>query len=192
MKLTSKEALRLLKDAEKSTPSSGWIKHSISVGDAAGVIASALNLDVDKAKTLGYIHDIGKRNSFKNHVIDGYNHLRELGYDEEYCNICLTHSYLNNDVNCTAGDIPTDIPWRKNFIKSHEYTIYEKIICLCDLICKKEIMTMEQRLIELIVRKGVYENTIYHILEAQKLKKYFDRKLGFNVYDLFPQIKENL
>ena len=29
--------------------------------------------------------------------------LKELGYDDEYANICLTHSYLNNDVYCTAG-----------------------------------------------------------------------------------------
>ena len=25
---------------------------------------------------------------------------------EDYCNICLTHSYLNNDIICTAGGIP--------------------------------------------------------------------------------------
>ncbi len=30
---------------------------------------------------------------------------KELGYDDEYANICLTHSYLNNDIYCTAGGI---------------------------------------------------------------------------------------
>lgn len=29
-------------------------------GNSAGKIAESLGLDVDKAKTLGYIHDIGK------------------------------------------------------------------------------------------------------------------------------------
>ena len=30
------------------------------------------------------------------------------------------------------------------------------------------------------------------IKETLKLKKYFDELLGFNLYDLFPEIKENL
>ena len=53
-------------------------------------------------------------------------------------------------------------------------------------------MTIEQRLIEIMMRYGVFENTVYHIKEAQKLKKYFDDLLGYNLYDLFPEIKDNL
>lgn len=34
----------------------------------------------------------------------GYEYLKNKGYDEEYANICLTHSYLNNDVTCSAED----------------------------------------------------------------------------------------
>ena len=49
--------------------------------------------------------------------MNGYYYLKELGYDDEYANICLTHSYLNNDIYCTAGGIPTDIPFRTEFIK---------------------------------------------------------------------------
>lgn len=86
------------------------------VGYAAGKIAKALNLDEEKAKTLGYIHDIGKSIKFKGHVMEGYNYLKKLGYDDEYCNVCLTHSYLNNDVNCTQGE-PDNIPFRTEFIK---------------------------------------------------------------------------
>lgn len=103
MKLTSNEALKMLEEAKDKTSNNGWIYHSICVGNAACVIAKALKLDEELAKTLGYIHDIGKSiGEFKWHVINGYNYLKELGYDEEYCNICLTHSYLNNDVYCTA------------------------------------------------------------------------------------------
>ena len=127
MKLTKDKALELLEEAKKTTLDEGWIIHSLCVGETAGVIAQKLGLDVDKAITLGYIHDIGKRN--KNtigHVLNGYEFLKGLGYEEEYCNICLTHSYLNNDYLCTAGGIPKDIPFRTKFIKEHEYTIYEK------------------------------------------------------------------
>ena len=193
MKLTSDKALEMLENAKGKTASDGWIYHSICVGNSAGVIAEALNLDVDLAKTLGYIHDIGKSTGeFSSHIINGYNYLKELGYDEEYCNICLTHSYLNNDIYCTAGGIPSDIPFRTQFIKNHKYTEYEKIITLCDLMCTKVINTIDKRLIELLIRRGVYENTRYHIKETYKLKQYFDDKLGFNLYDLFPEIKENL
>lgn len=193
MILISDKALELLKLAEETTTDLGWIRHSKCVGRAAGVIAQKLGLDVDKAITLGYIHDIGKRTGdFKNHIMNGYNYLKELGYDDEYCNVCLTHSYLNNDYMCTAGGIPDDIPFRTEFIKNHEYTIYEKIINLCDLMCTSVVNTVDKRLIDIITRRGAYENTQYHIKETYKLKKYFDDMLGHSVYDLFPEIKDNL
>lgn len=193
MKLTVEKAREMLENARKETSDDRWINHSICVGDSAGKIAEKLNLDVDYAKTLGYIHDIGKiGGKLKNHVINGYNYLKDLGYDDEYANVCLTHSYLNNDVNCTAGGIPINIPFRTEFIKNHEYTIYEKIINLCDLMCTDTIMTVDKRLIDLIIRKGAHENTQYHVKETYKLKKYIDEQLGFNVYELFPNIKNNL
>ena len=192
MKLTSAKALEMLENAKGKTKDDGWIYHSICVGNSAGKIAKALNLDEEYAKTLGYIHDIGKSvGEFCSHVMNGYNYLKELGYDDEYANICLTHSYLNNDVNCTAGGVPSDIPFRTEFIKNHEYTIYEKIINLCDLMCTSVNLTLEKRLVDIMVRRGVHENTVYHIKEAQKLKKEFDDMLGYNVYDLFPDVINN-
>ena len=193
MKLTVEKARKMLEEARGKAPDDHWINHSICVGDSAGKIAEKLNLDVDYAKTLGYVHDIGKSvGEFREHVMNGYNYLKELGYDDEYANICLTHSYLNNDVYCTAGGIPRDIPFRTKFIKKHEYTIYEKIINLCDLMCTDVNMTVDKRLIDLMSRRGAYENSQYHIKETYKLKQYIDEQLGFNVYDLFPSIKDNL
>ena len=52
-------------------------------------------------------------------------------------------------------------------------------------------INIRKRLIDLIIRKGVHENTIYHIKEVQKLKKEIDDMLGFNVYRLFPDIIDN-
>ena len=192
MKLTSDIALELIENFRNKMEDTRWIDHSICVGNSAGKIAKSLGLDRDKAKTLGYIHDIGKGiGEFKEHVMNGYKYIKELGYDEEYANICLTHSYLNNDVNCTAGGFPKDIPFRTEFIKTHEYTVHEKIINLCDLMCTNVNMTLEKRLVDIMLRKGVHENTVYHIKEAQKLKKEFDKMLGFNVYKLFPDVLEN-
>ncbi len=198
MKLTIKEAKDILEKARINSKDQRWIDHSLCVGKTAEKIAASLrknNIEVDptKAETLGYIHDIGKMiGPSKGHAIRGYQYMKEQGYDEEYYNICLTHSYLNNDINCIAGGIPEDIPFRTKFIQNHQYTLEEKIINLCDLMCTTKIYTMDKRLIELMIRKGVYSNTQYHIKEAYKLKEYFDDLLGYNLYDLFPEIKKNL
>lgn len=117
--------------------------------------------------------------------------MKKLGYDDEYAHICLTHSYLNNDYMCVAGGIPENNPFITEFIKNHEYTIHEKIINLCDLMCKETNMTLEKRLIDLIVRYGVHEKTVYHIKESQNLKQEFDDMLGYNLYDLFPDAINN-
>ena len=147
MILTSEKALEMLEFFRNKVEDTGWITHSICVGNAAGKIANCLGLDVEKAKTLGYIHDIGKDvGEFKDHVMNGYKYIQELGYNDEYANICLVHSYLNNDIMCTAGGIPSDISFRTNFIKNHEYTIYEKIINLYDLMCTFVVMTVDKRL----------------------------------------------
>lgn len=197
MKLTSDIALELLENSRGLAESDKWIEHCICVGNSAGKIAKSLELDEDFAKTLGYIHDIGRRNGFGPsvipHGIAGYEYIIELGYDTEYASICLTHSYLNNDINCVAGGILNKDKYGyefvKDYVKNHKYTIYEKIINLCDLMCKENNMTLEKRIIDLITRYGVFENTVYHIKEAQNLKKYIEDMLGCSVYSLFDDIE---
>ncbi len=202
MRLTSKDARNLLEEERKKSNDDRWIEHCLCVGDSAGRIAKALNekgynVDIDKTITLGYLHDIGKYNGESHgHVMRGYEYLKEREYDDEYCNICLTHSYLNNDIVCTAGGVPNpnDNPFLTDFIKNHEYTIEEKLINLCDLMCPQvnKVFTIDKRLIDIMIRRGAYSNTQYHIKETYKLKEYFDSLLGYNLYDLFPEIKENL
>ena len=197
MKLNSDEAYKLLMEAKKIS-NGGYVEHSLRVGEASARIAESLGLDSDKARTLGYIHDIGKRydKPFTSHVVMGYEYLMSLGIDEEYANICLTHSYLNNDIDCTAGGIVNPetykYSFRKEFIQNHVYTLYEKIINLCDLMCTSEFLILEERLIEIMARKGVDINTQYHITEAIKLKQEFDKLLGYSVYSLFPEIQQRL
>ena len=202
MKITSKEARELLENYRGKTESDIWIDHCICVGVSAGKIAKALNekgnnVDIEKTITLGYLHDIGKYNGESHgHVMRGYKYLKDKEIDDEYANICLTHSYLNNDIICTAGGVPNpeDNPFLTDFIKTHTYTIEEKIINLCDLICPQggKVFTIDKRLIDIMIRRGAYSNTQYHIKETYKLKDYFDSLLGYNLYDLFPEIKENL
>lgn len=192
MELTAEKALQMLEEYRNKTKDTNWIDHSICVGNSAGKIAEKLGLDVEKAKTLGYIHDIGKGiGEFLEHPQNGYQYIKEQGYDDEYANVCLTHSFLNNDYMCTIGWMPEENVDLSNFIQTHEYTIYERIINLCDMICTNVNVTLEKRLIDIMIRRGIFENTIYFVKEIQKLKKAFDNMLGFNVYTLFPDILDN-
>ena len=78
MKLSSKEALNILKELGKDSKNKYWIEHSICVGNCSEKIAQALyekdyDVNIDKAKTLGYIHDIGKySNDPHGHIMSGY------------------------------------------------------------------------------------------------------------------------
>lgn len=196
MILTVEEAFELLEKGAKDNPGR-WVEHSQKVGEAAARIAKKMGLDSEKARAMGLIHDIGKSFGIHvHHVIRGYEYLKSLGYDEEYANICLSHSYLNHDILCTAGGIPDPesegYEFRKKFIINHEYTEYDKIINLCDLLCTDKFVTLEKRLVDIMIRRGVGNNTVYHIMEAKKLKYEIDEKLGCNVYALFPEIGEEL
>lgn len=202
MKLTSKQAMKMLEDERMKAPDDRWIDHCICVGNVAGKIAKALNLDDDFAKTLGYIHDIGKRYKHTEsgvfpHAIDGYKYIKSLGYDEIYAGICIKHSFLNNDIDCISNTrdetdrANPNFEFVRNYIKD-EYTIYEKIINLCDLMCTTKVLTIDKRGMDLLLRHGVYANTYYHIKETYKLKEYFDKLLGYNLYNLFPEIEYNL
>jgi len=50
------------------------------------------------------------------------------------------------------------------------YKIEEKIINLCDLMCPQggKIFTIDKRLIDIMIRRGAYSNTQYHIKETYK------------------------
>ena len=195
MILTKEIALGFLNDAQKmSEKNMRWIQHCECVGNTAERIAKALGLDKDKACAMGYVHDIGKAyGSIAEHSINGYNFLLSQGIEEEYASTCLTHSYLNNDITCIAEPLQPDIPFRTEYVQNHEYSIYEKLICLCDLMCTDVTMTLEKRLIDIISRKGAHENTVYHIKEAQKLKAYFDKLIhqyGYkDVYSVLPYVR---
>ena len=201
MKLTSQQALQLLENSKGLAQDDSWITHSKLVGEACARIAAALKLpDLDYAKTLGLVHDIGKRGGYHAgvipHAIDGYQYLHELGYPDKYANICLTHSFFSNDIQCMIGGLPdpTDPNYRslKKFIANHECSDYEKIASLCDLMCTTKFCTLEYRLIEIIMRRGAFENTRRSIISIYNLKTHIEEKLGFSVYKLFPEIKENL
>lgn len=202
MKLTREKAEKMLAEERARAVDNRWVDHCLSVGEAAGRIATALAesgvaVDADKAAALGCVHDIGKYNGeSRGHERRGYEYLKAKGYDDEDCAICMVHPYLNNDILCTAAGVLDKEKYRvlAELIKTHNYTLEEKIVGLCDLMCVqgKKICTVDKRLIDIIMRRGAYPNTQYHVREVYKLKQYFDDLLGYDLYELFPEVKENL
>ncbi|MBP3700708.1 MAG: HDIG domain-containing protein [Lachnospiraceae bacterium] len=193
MRLTVEKALELLQEAQAKLPGDALTRHCKAVGDTAAVIAKGIGLeDPEYARALGYVHDIGKcvdLTDVEVHDINGYQYLLDKGIDEQDAFICLTHSYINGDYTCRAGGIPEKHPLRCEVLQAHEYNLYEHIINLCDLMCIFDTMTMEKRLIDLLTRKGIHENTHYHLTASLALKKKIEDLLGHSVYDLFPNIQ---
>lgn len=197
--LNSKTAYQLLikdiitTEADFKEDKNRWILHCIYSGIAAGRIADKLGLDSDYAKALGYIHDIGRRISHPKHPIEGFNYMKELGYEEEG-SICLTHSFIDNDITLAAGPFPPQKAY--DFMKPHllakECNIYDNIIQLCDLFCLETgFTTIEKRILDISLRKGVYPSSKRHFIKTIELKERLEKKLGCGLYDLFGEIPKD-
>ena len=173
-------------------PENKWLWHCIYVGEAAGRIASKLGLNEDKAKALGYVHDIGRKIDHRRHVLEGYYYLQELGYEEE-SKICLTHSFVNNDFNLVAGGVVDSKrqAFFSQFVSMDNCTIYDNIVQMCDLFCLDTgFTTVENRLLDIYKRKGVFSNTKEHFYSVLNLKSVLESAMDCSLYDLFPEISQ--
>ncbi len=198
-KLNSQTALDLLfkdvilKKEDLALDKNRWVRHCIYVGIAAGRIAEKLGLDGDYAIALGYIHDVGRKISHPNHVIDGYHYMIEHGYVEE-ARSCLTHSFIDNNIYNAADKVsgPQErFNFMNNFLKSIELTPYDNIVQMCDLFCLETgFTTVEKRMLDIYVRKGIYDTTKPHFNKVMELKKRLEDKMGCSLYDLFPEISK--
>ncbi len=197
-KLTPEKALELLtegiildkKDYQKKE--NRWILHCIYVGLAAKRIASRLGLSESTAEVLGYIHDIGRRISHPKHPIEGYHYMCSKEYVVE-AGICLTHSFIDNDICMTAGVGPTGETgaFLEHYLSNHPVNIYDNIIQLCDLFCEPTgYSTIEKRILDITKRKGISEHSKFHFLLALQLQKRIESQMGCSLQELFPEIPE--
>lgn len=209
MKLTLNKAKKLVQNNPDGQMILPKIKHCLEIGRIARKIAEKCGLDGEKAEILGIVHDIGSIwNEGYQHPYVGYKYLKVLGYDDEYANVCLTHSFIHGDPNCTADGLLVEcgkvkqnkiIPWENeedsnfvlNFLKTHKYTEIEDIINLCDLMVTDKVIGLDKRLFELIAKKGTFCTTQNHINVAHELQAQIEQKMGCTILELFPEIIEN-
>lgn len=163
-----------------------WIKHSLYVGQAAGMLASKMNglISVDAVIAMGYVHDIGRMfgNMKINHALQGYYFLKGQGYDAA-AKVCLTHSFPVKDVDTVTGVwdcSEKDYAFLKEYISSCEYDYYDKVIQLCDNIATADgIVPIEVRMVDIVMRYGFdNQNTINRWKKCFDLKKEIEEIMG--------------
>lgn len=187
--LPSREiAIKIIEDAHKVNEGK-WREHSYNVAKSAEIIAKKSKLSSEKAYILGLLHDIGRKFGISHikHVLDGFNYMESLGYDE-VSRICLTHSFPIKEIFSYNGkiDISKDeVEYLKNKINSIEYDDYDRLIQLCDAISMAEgFVILEKRLFDVAIRNGINEFTVEKWKKFIEIKEIFDKKCNMDVYKL--------
>lgn len=182
---TREKAEELLIEAEKCNPGA-WGNHSRVVAHCAEKIAQECSdLDSNKAYILGLLHDIGRKFGVRHlgHVSDGYSYMTSLGYDE-VAKICLTHSFNNQTTDVYVGSFDVteeELSLIQDTLKTVVMDEYDKLIQLCDSIGGSEgVLDIEERMYDVKKRYGFYPQEKWD--NNLKLKKYFEEKIGKNIY----------
>lgn len=183
------EAERLLEEAAKLNPGL-WIAHNRTAGFCAKKIAEkCYNMNPDVAYVMGLLHDIGRREGIMDmrHIFAGYSFMSSLGYDAS-ARICLTHSFPYKNVGAYNGEndcSDEETEYIQNYLDVLEYDDYDRLIQLCDAISFPDGPTyVEKRLVDVVIRSGFNELTIPKWKAFLELKKYFDEKVGEDIYKL--------
>jgi hypothetical protein len=174
-----------------------WVDHSRQVARSAATLAARHpDLEPQSAYILGLLHDIGRQAGVygMRHVMDGYDFLIQEGYPDA-ARICLTHSYPIPNV--MAGSSPWDgtpeqARFVADFLATHPYTPYDRVIQLCDSICLPNgPVLMEKRLIDVVLRYGFNDHTLEKWQAFYRIKVEFEQVMGCSIYHLLPGVVEN-
>lgn len=190
------QAEAYLRQAATSNPGP-WVEHSCQVArSAAQIAAHHPDLDPGSSYILGLLHDIGRQVGVygMRHVMDGYDFLVQEGFPDA-ARICLTHSYPIPTV--MAGSSPWDgtpeqARFIADFLETHPYTPYDRLIQLCDSLCLPDgPVLMEKRLIDVVLRYGFNDHTLDKWQAFYRIKAEFEQVMGCSIYTLLPEVVEN-
>ena len=160
--ITRAHALAYLDEARRLNDG-GWIVHSLAVGTAAERIASHIDgLDAERAFVLGALHDIGRRfgEMGMNHVILGYHFLLEEG-----------------DIEAAE-----DYAFLDSFLQARTYTLYDRLIQLCDAMATGDgIVAIERRMMDIMLRYGIDETSLPRWRQLFAMKAEFEQRMGCSV-----------
>ena len=141
-----------------------------------------MGFDSDKAFRMGLLHDYGRKyeQNFK-HVIIGFEKLYDLGYFEEAIG-ALTHSYINGNTYAIFEPLSKELLECDiyKFLEIYEYTDYDRILNLADLMASANGVLEPRLRIEDIEtrRKITKEQKEYFLNELVKLINYILKMIG--------------
>ena len=196
MKLTREKAMELLREAEGMNPGP-WVPHSISVAEVAQRLAEALKVDVEKTYIGALLHDIGRRYGYTGtrHILDGYNYLCDLGYDD-IARYCLTHSYFIKDAKIMYGKrdmTDSELEFVQKYLDGIEYDIYDKLVQLADCMAIPQgAVSLERRLLEVNLRHGIPDFTLEDWKAKVKLQHEIETLLGHSIYKVLTEVGQEL
>jgi HD superfamily phosphodiesterase len=168
--------------------------HTKLVADAARAIAEKIpDMDADKAYIYGLLHDYGKVCGYCTgnktfHGLAGYYKLMEMDLPE-IAKISVTHTFF--DKNFSIDDYVAyqkeDLIKIKEIIQDMEYTDYDKLIQLCDLLVNNidGYNPISERLERLRKWYNIPEKCIdLAYRQSMETKKYFEEKCKCDIYKL--------
>lgn len=169
-----------------------WKNHSYNVAKVAETIGQKLNLDTEKCYVMGLLHDTGRTMvSNIRHSILGYKIMKEYGIDEEIARIGITHLFILQDGSNLRKQYINfqndEQNFIENYLKNIEYTDYDKLIQISDLIGGDEIKSIECRLFDVFSRHEIVDNVKF-VLKIKELKEYFESKINMSIYEPFKDI----
>jgi len=190
------QAHTMLAEAEALNPGP-WVQHSLVAARAAAAIAQRHpNLDSEQAYVLGALHDIGRREGVTDmhHIIAGYRYLDEMGY-REAGGVCLTHSFPIKQVSAAAGRWDCTLDEKREvaaFLENVEYTLYDRLIQLCDaLSLPSGTCLIEKRLVDVVRRYGFNDWTLKKWEATFAIQGVIEAGIGDSIYALLPDVVEN-
>lgn len=169
-----------------------YLEHSEGVADAAKKIASETTyLNPEKAYVLGLLHDYGhrilERQINKFHGKEGYEEMISMGY-KDVARVCLTHTFPNKDFDIDSTGYPVEwMKWAKILLQDiQDFDDYDKLIQLCDKIHEDGFRTtIEDRVLGISKRYKLTNERVSELLEeGLRLKAYFDRVCGKDIYEI--------
>lgn len=165
----------------------------VAAVSAEKIAAECKGMDKDKAYIAGLLHDIGRRfgKSHFGHIVDGYNYMIELGFDD-VAKICLTHSFPVQDIHSYLGNYDVKESILKEFdkkLRNTNYDDYDRLVQLCDSLSMPDgVVSMSERMDDVALRYNGYPENIRKM--NYNLKEYFEKKLNRNIYEVVTDKKE--
>jgi hypothetical protein len=193
---SNQRAFDYLREAEGMNPGP-WVSHSQHVAQAASNIAKHHPvMNPDHAFILGLLHDIGRREGVygMRHVVDGYTYMMSEGYPD-IAHISITHSYPIPNVMVGSSEWDGTEEEREfvaDYLATHPYTDYDRLIQLCDSICMSEgPVLMEKRFVDVTMRYGFNSYTIEKWRAFFDIKDSIERLIGHSIYDYLDGVIKN-